>query len=108
MKEKNTASAFIIAQTARFPLRLKKRNMQNNKVLIHACCGICSAYPILQLREMGYEPVVYFYNPNIYPETEYQKRLEAEKTLCEYHKCELIIDEYCKINIYRSVFRRLA
>ena len=77
--------------------------MQNNKVLIHACCGFCSAYPILQLREMGYEPVAYFYNPNIYPETEYQKRLEAEKTLCEYHKCELIIDEYCPDDYFKKV-----
>ncbi len=65
-----------------------------NKVLLHACCGICSAYPVLQLRETGYEPIVYFYNPNIYPDSEYQKRLDAEKTLCEYHNCEFIEEEY--------------
>ena len=65
-----------------------------NKILLHACCGICSAYPILQLRETGYEPIVYFYNPHIYPKTESEKRLEAEKTLCKYHNCELIIEDY--------------
>ncbi len=69
--------------------------MQNqNKILLHACCGICSAYPIIQLRELGYEPIVYFYNPNIYPEIEYKKRFEAEKTLCEYHKCEIVTETY--------------
>ena len=77
--------------------------MQKNNVLIHACCGICSAHPILQLREMGYEPIVYFYNPNIFPEIEYQKRLEAEKTLCNFHKCELIIDEYCQEDYFEKV-----
>jgi predicted adenine nucleotide alpha hydrolase (AANH) superfamily ATPase len=37
---------------------------------------------------------VYFYNPNIYPEEEYQKRLEAEKTLCAHFGCKLIIGDY--------------
>ncbi len=68
--------------------------MKNNKILLHACCGICSAYPIVNLRELGYEPVVYFFNPNIYPDTEYQKRLEMEKILCDYHACELIEGDY--------------
>lgn len=74
-----------------------------NKILLHACCGICSSYPVLQLREMGYEPVVYFYNPNIYPDLEYQKRLDAEKRLCEYHKCELIIEKYDQSEFYDEV-----
>jgi len=74
-----------------------------NKILLHACCGICSAYPVLQLREMGYEPVVYFYNPNIFPEIEYEKRLEAEKILCEYHNCELIVDEYNQEDFFCAV-----
>lgn len=65
-----------------------------NKILLHACCAICSGYPISLLKEMGYEPVVYFYNPNIYPKAEYEKRLEAEKKLCEYHGVELIIGKY--------------
>ena len=43
---------------------------------------------------MGYSVVVYFYNPNIYPYDEYERRLEAQKTLCEHFGCELIIGEY--------------
>ena len=65
-----------------------------NKILLHACCAICSGYPITLLKDMGYQVVVYFYNPNIYPESEYQKRLEAQKKLCENLDCELIIGEY--------------
>lgn len=64
------------------------------KVLLQACCGICSAYPIEHLRELGYEPAAYFFNPNIQPEEEYEKRLEAQKKLCKDLDCELIVEEY--------------
>lgn len=67
---------------------------ENNKVLLHCCCGICSGYPITHLKELGYEPIAFFFNPNIYPETEYQKRLEAQRKICKTLDCELIIDEY--------------
>ncbi len=67
---------------------------QENKILLHACCGICSGYPISMLKDMGYSPIVYFYNPNIHPEEEYQKRLEAERTLCKHFGVELIEGEY--------------
>lgn len=65
-----------------------------NKILLHACCAICSSYPIKALMDLDFEPVVYFYNPNIFPQEEYLKRLDAQKTLCDFHKCELIIEEY--------------
>lgn len=67
---------------------------KENKILIHACCGICSGYPIALLKELGYEPVVYFYNPNLDTEEEFEKRLEAQKTVCEYHNVELITEKY--------------
>lgn len=69
--------------------------MQNkNKILIHACCGVCFSYPLILLREMGYEPVVYFFNPNIYPETEFNRRyLELEK-YCKVNNVELIKENY--------------
>ena len=66
----------------------------DNKILIHACCGICSGYPIGLLKEMGYSPVVYFCNPNIDTEEEFERRLNAQKIICEYHNVELIIEKY--------------
>jgi len=68
--------------------------MPSKKILLHACCGICSGYPISYLKDMGYSVTVYFYNPNIYPEEEYQKRLEAERTLCKHFDCELVEADY--------------
>lgn len=67
---------------------------KKDKVVIHTCCGICSGYPISLLKDMGYQVIAYFYNPNIYPKEEYQKRLEAEITLCNHLDCELIIGDY--------------
>lgn len=65
-----------------------------SKVLLHSCCAICSGYPIQKLREMGYDVEVYFCNDNFDTEEEYNRRLEAQKTLCEYLKTKLIIEPY--------------
>jgi len=67
---------------------------KNNKILIHACCGICSGYPISMLKETGYEPVVYFCNPNLDTKDEFDRRLEAQKTICKYHEVELVVEDY--------------
>lgn len=67
---------------------------ENKKILIHACCGICSGYPISLLKEMGYEPVVYFCNPNLDTKEEFERRLEAQKIVCMYHWVDLVVEEY--------------
>lgn len=65
-----------------------------SKILIHTCCAICSGYPISYLKDLGYEVCAYFYNPNIYPLEEYQKRLEAQTVLCKYHNVKLVVPDY--------------
>ena len=67
---------------------------EGNRILLHACCAICSAYPVEMLKKEGYDVVVYFYNPNIYPESEYLRRLEAERSLCSHFGVKLIEDNY--------------
>ena len=64
------------------------------KLLLHACCGICSGYPITILKEMGYGVLVYFCNNNFDSEDEYNRRLEAEQTLCKHLNVPLIIEPY--------------
>lgn len=63
-------------------------------ILLHACCAICSGYPISLLKEMGYSPVVYFCNPNLDTLEEFECRLEAQRTLCNHFGVELIVEEY--------------
>ncbi len=48
--------------------------------LVHVCCAPDLLSTVLK-RELP-EAVFYFYNPNIFPEKEYEKRLEAFKTVC--------------------------
>ena len=65
-----------------------------NKILLHACCGICSGEPISRLKAMGYTPIVYFCNPNLSSKEEFDKRLEAQKRVCEYYNVALIVEPY--------------
>lgn len=67
---------------------------KNNKILLHACCGICSGYPITMLKELGYDVVVYFCNPNLDTEEEFQKRLDAQKKVCKHFGVDLITEKY--------------
>ncbi len=46
------------------------------KVLMHMCCAPCSVYPESVLAEEGNELEGLFYNPNIHPLEEYQRRQE--------------------------------
>lgn len=64
------------------------------KILLHACCAICSGYPIIKLREIGYDVEVYFANDNLDTNEEYERRLSAQKVLCEHLKTKLIIKPY--------------
>lgn len=72
------------------------------KLLMHTCCAPCSVYCIQSLRDEGIEPVLYWYNPNIHPYTEYKARKD---TLKEYAKSinvqaifkeEYGLQEFCK------------
>lgn len=77
--------------------------MDRKKIVLHACCGICSGYPISYLKDLGYEVCVYFYNPNIYPLEEYKKRLDAQKKLCKSMGVELFEAEYNQEEYFESV-----
>jgi predicted adenine nucleotide alpha hydrolase (AANH) superfamily ATPase len=47
------------------------------KIVLHICCGVCAAGVVQTLTQEGHQVVGFFYNPNIHPEEEYEKRLEA-------------------------------
>jgi predicted adenine nucleotide alpha hydrolase (AANH) superfamily ATPase len=64
------------------------------KVLLHQCCGPCSIYPAIRLREDGHELHGYFYNPNIHPYTEYKKRLETLQTYNTQHNIPYTIVDF--------------
>ncbi|MBN2462824.1 MAG: epoxyqueuosine reductase QueH [Dehalococcoidia bacterium] len=47
------------------------------KVVLHICCGVCAAGAVETLTKEGHEVVGFFYDPNIHPAEEYQRRLET-------------------------------
>lgn len=67
--------------------------MSSNKVLLHACCAPCLTNSIEELIIEGFEPVVYFYNPNIYPEQEYLTRKEELILFCQKKDYDFILEE---------------
>lgn len=50
------------------------------RLLLHSCCAPCSSYVLEYLSEY-FEITVFYYNPNIYPEEEYYKRVEEQQML---------------------------
>ena len=50
--------------------------------LLHSCCGPCSSY-VLEYLSDYFDITLFFYNPNIQPAEEYEKRLSAQKQLLE-------------------------
>lgn len=50
---------------------------------MHLCCGPCTAYPLTVLRDEGITVEGFFYNPNIHPFKEFQKRLNALEIVSE-------------------------
>lgn len=61
------------------------------KILLHICCAPCSASVIPKLQKMGYEVVLFWYNPNIFPVEEYEKRLEEVEKWAEKNNLNLIL-----------------
>jgi len=43
------------------------------KLLLHSCCGPCSSYVITYLKDY-FDITILYYNPNIEPKEEYEKR----------------------------------
>ncbi len=63
------------------------------KILLHSCCAPCSTHVIQELQK-EYEVTVFYFNPNIFPEAEYKKRLKELENYLGKIKVNLIIGKY--------------
>ena len=77
------------------------------KILLHICCANCAINPLQRLNEEGHEVIGYFFNPNIHPYQEYQRRLEtlrqySEKTgLAVIYRDEYLLEEFLRNTSHR-------
>lgn len=49
-------------------------------LLLHSCCAPCSSYCLSYLAQY-FHITIFYYNPNISPEEEYQKRVDEQQRL---------------------------
>ncbi len=57
---------------------IKKRDGAAPILLLHSCCAPCSSYVLEYLAEF-FRITVLYYNPNIYPDEEYAKRVKEQQ-----------------------------
>ena len=73
------------------------------KMLLVSCCAPCSCAVIDKLAEEKRDFAVLFYNPNIQPVGEYEKRLEENKRFCRERNVPFIALEYDPENWLEAV-----
>lgn len=75
------------------------------RVLLHSCCAPCTIYPLDRLQSEGLAVTGYFYNPNVHPFCEFEKRLQA---VCDFYRAaghELVVDAAYDVSAFiRAVF----
>ena len=54
-----------------------------SEVLLHACCAPCSSAIVEWMLANGVRPVIYYFNPNIWPREEYEIRKNESKRHAE-------------------------
>ena len=53
------------------------------QVLLHACCAPCSSAIVEWMLAAHIQPTIFYYNPNIFPQTEYEIRKAESKRHAE-------------------------
>jgi predicted adenine nucleotide alpha hydrolase (AANH) superfamily ATPase len=75
-------------------------------LLLHSCCAPCSSY-VLEYLSDYFSITVLFYNPNIYPEEEYGKRVEEVRRLIQElpaaHPIQMIEGRFIPQEFYQAV-----
>lgn len=65
------------------------------KILIHICCVPCFVAPFRYLKENKFEITGFWFNPNIHPYREYEKRMNTLKKFVDEENIKMILkDEY--------------
>ena len=61
---------------------IQKRGKQEPRVLLHSCCGVCSS-AVLEYLTQYFDVTLLWYNPNLYPREEFDRRFEAQVQIIE-------------------------
>lgn len=65
-----------------------------NKLLLHSCCAPCSGEVMEALSASGIDYTIFFYNPNIHPQREYEIRKNENIRFAEQHNMPFVDADY--------------
>lgn len=71
-------------------------------MLLHACCGPCSMYPQEVLKEEGTVYDMLWFNPNIHPQFEWDRRLENLSKAADHYDVKLITEGICMEDYWKG------
>lgn len=63
------------------------------KILLHACCAPCTAGVYEQLKD-DFEITLFWYNPNIFPKAEHDRRLKELLDFCDSKNIKILVGDY--------------
>lgn len=76
------------------------------KLFLHSCCAPCSSY-VLEYLSKYFAITIFYYNPNIYPEEEYGKRVAEQQQLIARlpaeHPIAFVAGQYQQERFYAAV-----
>ncbi len=72
------------------------------KMLLHSCCGPCSTQ-VIDVLKNDYDLTIYYYNPNIDTDEEFNHRLAEQKRYCRIMGISVIEDGYNPEDFLRCV-----
>ncbi len=81
---------------------VKETLEKKEKILLHICCGPDATVPIIDLKK-DYEVICFWYDPNIQPKKEHDKRLWELKKVCEIEWVDFIEWEYDVLNFFERI-----
>ena len=71
------------------------------KLIFHTCCGICFLSYLDLIKD--YDTTIFFYNPNIHPDEEYQKRLNVIEKIADKFGFNFVEGKYSKEKWFSAV-----
>ena len=81
---------------------LKNILEKKEKLLLHICCWPDATVPIMDLKDK-YEVICFWYDPNIQPKREYEKRYKEFVKVCKIEWVEYIKWEYDVANFFKKI-----
>lgn len=87
-------------------IEMLQREQRVPTLLLHSCCAPCSSY-VIEYLSRYFSITVFYYNPNIYPDEEYDKRVQEQQEFIRRFPTEHPVD-FIEGDFDKDAFYRMA